>query len=66
MMAEPAYQQQWRFCWPHAKDREWQNRQPTPEEVAEWREDLPNCWVERRVVTWGSPERVEIEPEVKE
>jgi hypothetical protein len=53
---------EWRFFWPHATDdmlgARWRLERPSDDEVAEWRADLPACWLERRVVIEGQPERV--------
>lgn len=48
---------EYRFFWPHAQDdmngARPRSARPTEVEIAEWREDLPTCWLERRVITEG-------------
>lgn len=50
---------QWRFFWPHAHDdmngARWRDQPPTEDELREWREDLPTCWIEEREVHYGTP-----------
>lgn len=54
-------ERQWRFFWPSADPEmggaQWRNQPPSSEEVAEWREDLLNVWVETRTVVYGQPSR---------
>lgn len=59
---ESVTRRQWRFFWPHASDdmngARWRDEAPTAEEVAEWREDFADVWVETRIVVEYPPERL--------
>lgn len=55
---------EWRFFWPSASEdmygARWRPQRPSDDEVAEWREDIPACWIEWRMVYEGAPERVDV------